>query len=201
MESLAPPLSGRETRAFGRDVPASAKAYEHYLRANELVLDSATIDVARDMYLKAVEIDPRFAPAWARLGHLYSVTGKYRNETDTVSRAEAALNRALELNPDLSFADRVYAQIEVGHGRSKDAMARLTRRAVVRANDPELFAGLVHSCRYCGLVDASIAAHERARRLDPKIKTSVQYHSSSSLATTSARSRRPAATTRSLAWR
>ena len=38
-----------------------------------------------------------------------------------------------------------------------------------------LFTALVSSCRYCGLLQASLAAHERARRLDPNAKTSVQH--------------------------
>jgi hypothetical protein len=31
----------------------------------------------------------------------------------------------------------------------------------------------VQACRYCGLLDASVAAYERARRLDPGVVTSV----------------------------
>ena len=175
VESLALPLSGRERRALGHDVPASAKAYEFYLRANQLSQDPASMDVARDMYLQSVQADPQYAPAWARLGHLYRVTGKFRGEQDTLGRAETALNRALELNPDLSMADRVYAEIEVDYGRAQDAMVRLIRRASSRSSDPDLFAALVRLCRYCGLFQASLAAHERARRLDPNVRTSVQY--------------------------
>jgi serine/threonine protein kinase len=176
VESLALPLSGRERRALGHDVPASAKAYEFYLRANQLSQDPASLDVARDMYLQSVQADPQYAPAWARLGQLYRVIGKFRAEQDTLGRAESALNRALELNPDLSMADRVYAQIEAGdYGRAQDAMVRLIRRASSRSSDPELFAALVHVCRYCGLLQASLAAHGRARRLDPNVRTSVQY--------------------------
>jgi serine/threonine protein kinase/tetratricopeptide (TPR) repeat protein len=175
VESLALPLSGRERRALGHDVPASAKAYEFYLRANQLSQDPTSLDVARDMYLQSVQADPEYAPAWARLGHLYRVTGKFRGEQDTLGRAEAALNRALELNPDLSMADRVYAEIEVDYGRAQDAMVRLIRRAASRSGDPELFAALVRLCRYCGLLQASLAAHERGRRLDPSVRTSVQY--------------------------
>ena len=36
-------------------------------------------------------------------------------------------------------------------------------------------AGLVTACRYCGLLDASVAAHQRARALDRKIPTSVMH--------------------------
>jgi serine/threonine protein kinase len=175
VESLVLPLSGRERRALAHDVPSSAQAFEFYLRANQLSREPTSLDLARDMYLQALQADPKYAPAWARLGHLYRVMGKYRSERDTVAQAESALNRALELNPDLSFADRVYAQIEVDYGRAEDALVRLMRRASTRVNDPELFVGLVHSCRYCGLFQASIAAHERARRLDPNVRTSLQY--------------------------
>jgi hypothetical protein len=54
-------------------------------------------------------------------------------------------------------------------------MTRLLARATSRSADPELFAGLVQACRYAGLCDASIAAHARARRLDPSIRTSVAH--------------------------
>jgi hypothetical protein len=42
-------------------------------------------------------------------------------------------------------------------------------------NDPEVFAGLTQVCRYFGLLEASRAAHEQARRLDPQIRTSVAH--------------------------
>src|SRR5262249_22183785 len=38
-----------------------------------------------------------------------------------------------------------------------------------------IFAGLVSACRYCGLLEASAAAHERAVRLDAKTRTSVMH--------------------------
>jgi serine/threonine protein kinase len=175
VESLAGPLSGRERKALDRDVPSNAEAYEFYLRGNQLSRAPNSLDLARDMYQQAVRADPNYAPAWARLGHVYRVAGKYRADHEMLARAESAVNRALALNPDLTFADRVYAQIEVDYGRSQDAMVRLVRRTSTRDYDSELFAGLVHSCRYCGLFEASIAAHERARRIDPNVRTSVQY--------------------------
>src|SRR5262249_11410548 len=86
-----------------------------------------------------------------------------------------ALNRALTLNPDLALADSYYAQLELDLGRSEEAMVRLVRRAANRSSDADLFAALVSACRYCGLLEASFAANDRARRLDPKIRTSLTH--------------------------
>ena len=60
-------------------------------------------------------------------------------------------------------------------GHAVEAMVRLLGLARTTRNDPEIFAGLVHACRYCGLLEASEAAHREARRLDPHIWTSVVY--------------------------
>jgi len=73
----------------------------------------------------------------------------------------AAFTRALDINPDLSIAHNLYAQLEVDLGRAEDAMLRLIGRSKARGSDPDLFAGLVHACRFCGLLDASVAATAR----------------------------------------
>jgi DNA-binding winged helix-turn-helix (wHTH) protein/tetratricopeptide (TPR) repeat protein len=173
--SLSLPLTARERQMLTRDVPANPAVYEYFLRGNQLSYDSKQWSVARDLYLRCVEEDPRFAPAWARLGRIHHVMGKYL-ETGTgasLEQAEAAFRRALDLNPDLPMAHKLFAQLEVDLGRAKDAMARLIVRA--QTADPELLAGLVSACRYCGLLDASVAAHKRAIGLDPRIRTSVPH--------------------------
>ena len=175
VESLALPLTTREQRMLKRDVPSSPGAYELYLRGNQLSVDSKQWTLARDVYLRCVEEDSRYAPAWARLGRMYHVIGKYldSSERESLDRAEAAFRRALELNPDLAIAHKLYAQLEVDLGRAQDAMVRLVERA--RTADPELFAGLVSTCRYCGLLDASVAADRRVRSLDRRMRTSIAH--------------------------
>jgi DNA-binding winged helix-turn-helix (wHTH) protein/tetratricopeptide (TPR) repeat protein len=173
--SLALPLTTGEKHALHRDVPSSAKAYEFYLRGNQLSYDSKQWEIARELYQRSVEEDPGYAPAWARLGRIHHVMSKYlpAGTSDGLQQAEAALKRALELNPELPLAHKLYAQLEVDLGRARDAMERLIERA--HTSDPELFVGLVSTCRYCGLLDASVAAHKRAVELDPKIRTSVPH--------------------------
>ncbi len=174
VESLSLPLSAREQRLLSHDAPATARSYEYYLRANELASDPKSWGIARDLYQQAVDEDPRYAPAWARLGGLLRRIGKIGGGSkEDLVRAEAALRRALELNPDLPLAHNLTAQFDIDGGRARDAMVRLTALANRRSTDPELFAGLVYACRYCGLLGASLRADMRARRLEPSIKTSA----------------------------
>jgi TolB-like protein len=174
VEGLALPLAGGEASPT-LDAPRNARAYELYLRANELARTYDGLPQARDLYQRCLELDPSFAPAWARLGRCDRVIGKFiEGSADSDARAEEAFRRALQINPRLSVAHKFYAHLEAEMGQSQAALVRLLREAGRHGNDPELFAGLVHACRYCGLFEQSIAAHEEARRLDPNVPTSFE---------------------------
>jgi serine/threonine protein kinase len=177
VESLSLPLTTRERRMLKQDVPSSARGYEFYLRANEMSRDTRQWPAALELYERCVQEDPYYAPAWAGIGRMHRMIGKYSDEefAERFAKAEMALKRALELNPDLSAAENLYAHLEVDLGRAEQSMVRLLRRARERSADPELFAGLAHACRYCGLMQASLAAADYARRLDPKIRTSAGH--------------------------
>jgi TolB-like protein len=172
VRSLSQSLGEPESRVARPDVPRAAGVYELYLRANELARDWDRIAEARDLYQQCVSLDSQFAPAWASLGRCQRVLGKYFDDTASSAAAERSFQRALTLNPELPVLHKYDAQLECDAGRAVDAMRRLLQRAR-RAVDPEYFAGLVHACRYAGLLQASVAAHEEARRLDPGIPTSI----------------------------
>jgi serine/threonine protein kinase/tetratricopeptide (TPR) repeat protein len=174
VEGLALPLTG-ERMSPAPDAPGNPSAYECYLRANELARTYEGMVNARALYTQALERDPNFAPAWAHLGRCHRVIGKYiEPAAGSDDRAEEAFKKAIALNPRLSVAHKFYANLEADTGRARDAIVRLLNQAGRHGNDPELFAGLVHACRYAGLFDQSIAAHTEARRLDPNIATSFQ---------------------------
>ena len=77
VDSLAVPLSSGEEQQLERDVPESATAYEHYLRANQLAHAPVEWKLASDLYLRCVEEDVNYGPAWARLGRMHRVIAKY----------------------------------------------------------------------------------------------------------------------------
>ncbi|MBZ5611367.1 MAG: protein kinase [Acidobacteriia bacterium] len=176
VESLALPLTAGEIRRLSHDAPPDASAYDLYLRANELGRDWRNIGAAIELYEKCVAKDPGYAPAWARLGRSRWLADKYADASaEKLAEADSAIRRALELSPDLPLAHNIYAQVQVEEGRALEATKGLLERSKTARNDPELFAGLTHSCRYCGLLEASLAAHQQARRLDPKIPTTVVH--------------------------
>jgi TolB-like protein/tetratricopeptide (TPR) repeat protein len=179
VESLSLQLTPRDQRTRQRDVPASANAYELYLRGNQILVQGLRggqdLGVARDLYLRCVDEDPNFAPAWARLGRCYWLLSKGSDAPQLVLRAQECCERALELNPDLALAHNLYAQVELDLNRATEATLRLIGRIREGRGEPELYAALTHACRFCGLLEASLESHERARRLDPEIQTSVNH--------------------------
>src|SRR2546430_5564975 len=80
VESLSLSLSAHEHGRLKRDVPTTSVGYECYLRGNELsrrgLAGFSDLSVARDLYLRCVDSDPRYAPAWAQLGRCYRLIGK-----------------------------------------------------------------------------------------------------------------------------
>jgi tetratricopeptide (TPR) repeat protein len=175
VDFLSPTLSGPAESAR-RQVAATPQAHELYLRAVEVARDYERFLEARDLFARCTEVDPAFAPAWAQLGRCHRVIGKYLDDPEgNTRRAEEAFARALDADPDLPLAHKYLAHLEAETGRATEALARLIRVAEANRNDAALFAGLVHSCRYAGLLEASMAAHDESRRLDPKLPTSVPW--------------------------
>lgn len=167
------PVSARDK---GAHLPrtASPKAFELYLRGTQLRAEASAWRQALQYFVQCVETDPAFSAGWAERGRLERVIGKF-DEPALRVQAEASLGRALALDPDSGPAHYYHAQLDVDMGRVGDALARLLDRAWQRRAEPAVYAGLVHACRYGGLLDASLTAHRMATRLDPNVPTSVLH--------------------------
>jgi non-specific serine/threonine protein kinase len=177
VDSLKLPLTREERGVLGRDVPANAAAYELYLRGSQNATLARDPAVGRDLLVRSLEADPQYAPAWARLGHVHRLMGKYfpGDRGQNYRRAAEAVARALELNPDLPLAHLVKVHIDLDEGRTEQALDDLLSVVENNPNDPLGYQGLVTAFRYAGMTDESLAAHHIARELDPEIRTSVEF--------------------------
>jgi len=176
VDSLLPSLTAQEHQALQQERPASATVYQLYLQANEFGRQWQNLPAAIQLYERCVELDPSYALAWTMLGRARWLVDKYNlGSAEGLLAADEAFQKALRLNPNLTLAHNLYTQLQVDQGRTLDALKRLLDRASHRRSDAELFAGLGHVCRYCGLLQAALRAQQEARRLDPLISTSINH--------------------------
>lgn len=168
------PLSERDQGAAPPSRTANDKAFDLYLRGMQLRAEAGAWRQAHAFFVQSLQHDPAFASAWAERGRLERILGKFEDPT-ALTEAESSFRQALAIDPDHGAAQHYYAQLEIDLGRVDAALARLLDRAWQRRAEPHIYAALVHACRYGGLLDASVAAHRTAARLDPTVPTSVLH--------------------------
>src|SRR6266540_2781805 len=100
-------LSEGEKKAIERDRSVNVQAYEYYLRGRQFIhqWSRSGLEYARQMFRRAIEIDPEYALAYAGLADSCSLL--YMNcdaREQNLSQGNAASRRALELGPDLAEA-------------------------------------------------------------------------------------------------
>ena len=103
--SLLDSISRRNRKALRRPRSANVQAYDYYLRGRKhfRLLRKADIEHARDMFGKAVDLDPEFSLAWAGYADCHSYLAMYvERKPEFVKAAHRASERAMQLNPDLA---------------------------------------------------------------------------------------------------
>jgi tetratricopeptide (TPR) repeat protein len=103
-ESLQTKLTGREEQALAARPTNDAEAYEAYLRG---VAFQGRVNYASPLLLKtigyferAVQLDPNFAAAWARLSRAHALLCFYGIDTARPDVAKEALEHAQKLQPN-----------------------------------------------------------------------------------------------------
>ena len=128
---------------------------------------SKGLENAVEHLLRAIEIDPHYAPAWVSLASAYINQG-HTGQRDYVSAYELAtkaIEEALELDPDLPFAHSARAWIAFNFERDYATSARHFRIArtlfpnsgVILANASALLTHLGHVEESLRLISRSIA--------------------------------------------
>jgi eukaryotic-like serine/threonine-protein kinase len=102
-ETLRVVLTEAERRAIEITPAADFRAYDYYLRGRELTSlhRRESYRQALEMYQRAIEIDPKYARAYAGMADCYAELYHYLDPTEAnMRRAEEASRRALELDPE-----------------------------------------------------------------------------------------------------
>ena len=171
-ESLQAKLTGHEEKALAVKPTNNPEAYDAYLRGlafEARSIYSDTLLKAIDLYERAVQLDPNFALAWARL----SRADAYLNLRDTTTAhqqaAKAALEDAQKLEPNssetlLALGYYQYCVLR-DYGLAKTTFKQVSR---ILPSSSEVPMALGRIARREGHWDESIAYFEQALALDPR---------------------------------
>ncbi|MFZ1218792.1 MAG: tetratricopeptide repeat protein [Chthoniobacterales bacterium] len=172
--ALKATLAPGEQERIGRKPTQNGDAYLLYLEAQELFSrpDRHHEDLARaeELYEKAIQLDPAFALAQARLSHLQSWTF-YAIEPlpARAEKARAAANETVRLQPDLPESHLAMGYVHYYVDRNYDDALKelaLARRGL--PNDAGVFRAMAAIQRRQGKWDESSASYAKAVSLDPK---------------------------------
>jgi TolB-like protein len=139
-------IGERVSQALHVALPHGRPARQPNLRAYNLVLEGnyfkaretlADAERAADLYLEALDISPDYSLAWARLASAYLREENIKGapSDDQNKRVLEALNRALQLDPDLAWAYYTRAGFEMTV--TWDWAAAQADTQHMRASDPQ----------------------------------------------------------------
>ncbi len=137
-------LSEDEKKAIERDRPVNLQAYEYYLRGRQFIhqWSRSGLEYARQMFRRAIEIDPEYSLAYAGLADSCSLL--YMNcdaREQNLTQGNAASRRALELGPDLAEA---HLSSGLAHSLSMRFMEAEREFEFAMKLDPKLFEAAYH---------------------------------------------------------
>jgi DNA-binding winged helix-turn-helix (wHTH) protein/TolB-like protein len=170
VSGLAVPLSAPEAARLAETRPATAGAYEEFLKGVDLYAMNRFEQSIVALELSA-RLDSDYPPTWAMLGRAYTTEASLHfGGARDYGKAFDAYQRALRLDPS-QIEPRVYmANLFTDTGRVEDAIPLLQGALTVNPNHAEAIWELSYAYRFGGLLAQSIASAERARGLDPSVK-------------------------------
>ena len=166
-------LLERQRRVVEASPTGNLRAYDAYLRGNDYMrrgTDESAMRAAQRMYEQAVELDPRFALAYARLSRVHSrIYLSYVDRSpDRLAQAKRAVDNAFKLEPDLPEAHHSLATYYwIGYSDYDRALREYAIAEVGRPNDSEIFEARANLRQRQGTFRDALADFEKAWQLDP----------------------------------
>jgi non-specific serine/threonine protein kinase len=163
-------LSESEKKAIAKTPTADVKAYDYYLRGRQFFYQFRRrgYDFARQMFTRAIEIDPGYARAYAGVADCYSYLYMYWDDSKTnLEAAEDASRKALLLDPGLAEA-HVSRGLAISLSKRYDE-AEIEFQTAIRM-DPKLFEAFYFYGRACvqqGKLEEAAGLFENALQVKP----------------------------------
>jgi adenylate cyclase len=172
--ALAIRVTSLEVARSAAKPPSNLQAYDLVLRGRDRLSRFSRSDnaLARDLFERAIELDPNYASAYIGLGHvdLDSVTEGWTQEpSETLERAESLTRKAVGLDDLSSAAHALLGQIFVHFGDYDRALDELKRAIALNGSDAEAYKGLLSVLLWRGDISGAIAAGEVLVQFDPEL--------------------------------
>jgi TolB-like protein/predicted Zn-dependent protease len=165
-------LTLREQGYLVRKTTDNLEAYDYYLRGTDYFV-RATKEAntqARQMFEKAIELDPQYAEAYAALGwtHWMEWVLQWSQDPQSLERAFELAQKALALDDSLPLAHMVLGYVYLWKQQPDQAIAEAERAIALDPNDAENYRGLANVLSYVGRSEEAIKLLEKAIRLSPR---------------------------------
>ena len=171
-EVLPGELTNAAREKLAKRFTRSLEAYDYFLHAQTLFLvrQAGVNEEARDLYRKALELDPKFARAYAGLAMTYAMDYRLRPS----GASSPALVRAFELaetarliDPEIPEVYWALAFVHVQSRRHDQALQHLRRAIELNRSFADAYAFMGGIYNYVGESAKAIALVRSALRLNP----------------------------------
>jgi tetratricopeptide (TPR) repeat protein len=155
-----------------RKTTNNLEAYDYYLRGREY-LSRATKEAitvqARQMYERAIELDPQYAEAYAFLSVTHGAEWFFgwSRDPQALERGVELAQKAVALDDSLPQAHSLLGMVYLIKKRHEQAIAEVERAIALDPNYADAYAGLADILSAAGRPEEAIGLAEKAMRLNP----------------------------------
>ena len=166
---IAPALGSPASVSSEPVRPQNEESYDLYLHSTAIANDPIPNKQAIAMLQKAINLDPKYAPAWRALAQRYYYDSRYSaGGEDMMQRSDAAAERALVLDPDFVLARARLAQSHAERGDLITAYRDAEELIRRRSENADAHFTMSYVLRYAGLLQESEKECQFALSRDPK---------------------------------
>jgi adenylate cyclase len=165
-------LSVQEQGYVVRKHTDNLEAYDSFLRGVEynLRVTKEANAQARQLFEKAITLDPQYAEAYAWLGWTYYTAWVVRWSADpqTLERALALEQQALALDDSLPFAHSRLSNVYAQQQQYEQAIAEGERAIALDPNNADSYDRQAETLNFAGRPEEALRAVAQAMRLNPR---------------------------------